>query len=289
VNLSYKEDYWGHPELKAEFIGFLKQIHGLDLSLWDEMGYWDHKYRPFSFFDGNALVSNVCVYSMDMTIRGKQSRVAQISAVGTRPEYRGKGLNLELTQKALEWARDEHDFFFLFADTEAFGFYKKCGFRYVSEYKTSVSISDGTAIPGAKKLDVQRKDHRELIYRLARGRAPVSDIIGVFNPKLFMFWCLYLLKDHIHYIPELDLLVLYKRDNGGITIFDIVGGKIPEFSDIYPYTRGGGDEIVEFLFMADKLKLESSERVRIDENGTHLLGDFPLEDDQIIFPLTAHA
>lgn len=289
MNLSFRENYWDSLELKVEFISFLNRIHRLDLSLWDKMGFWDHNYRPFSYFDGNSLVSNVCVYSMDMTIQGKQRLVAQISAVGTLPEYRRRGLSFKLTQKAIDWARNNHDFFFLFADQDAYDFYKKCGFRPVDEYKASIAVSGGVAQPGAVKLDIQRKDHIELIYRIASDRDSASDVLGVSNKKLFMFWCLYSLKDHIYYVPELDVLVLYKRDNGLITIFDIVGSKVPAFSKIYPYICGEIDKTIEFLFMVDKLNLGSFDRINVEDNGTHILGDFPLEGTRFIFPFTAHA
>jgi hypothetical protein len=226
---------------------------------------------------------------MDMTIRGKQCLVAQISAVGTLPEYRRKGLSLELTQKAMDWARNNHDFFFLFADQEAYYLYNKCGFRLVNEYKASISVSGKVASSGAVKLDTKIKDHIELIYRLATNREPVSDILGASNNKLFMFWCLYYLKGHIYYIPELDILVLYKRDNRLLTIFDIVGTDIPEFSIIYSFICDEYDKTVEFLFMVDKMNLGSFDRISIENNGTHILGDFPLECTQFIFPFTAQA
>jgi GNAT superfamily N-acetyltransferase len=289
MGLLYREDYWDVPELKKQFISFLIRIHGLDLSLWDDMGFWDQKYRPFSYFDGDTLVSSVCIYSMDMTIRGKRRSVAQVSAVGTLPEYRRRGLNLALTQKAVEWARANHDFFFLFADNGAFPFYEKCGFRLVEEHKATVSVSGGAARPGADKLDVERKDHIELIYRLASDREPVSDVLGVSNKRLLMFWCLYYLADHIYYIAELDILVMFKRDDGLVTVFDIVGKSVPMFSEVYPYICAENDETIEFLFIVDKLNLGTFDLVRVKGNGTHLLGEFPLESREFIFPYTAHA
>lgn len=243
----------------------------------------------FSYFNSDSLVSSVCVYSMDMTIRGKRRLVAQLSGVGTLPEFRRNGLNLELTQKAMDWASTNHDFFFLFADEDTFPFYKKCGFRRVDEYKACISVSGGIAQPGADKLDIQRKDHFDRIYRCASDREPISDVLGVSNKKLFMFWCLYFLRDHIYYIAELDILVLYKRDNGLITIFDIVGKNVPAFSKVYSYICSESDETIEFLFMVDKLNLGSFDQVRVEDNGTHLLGNFPLESSKFIFPFTAHA
>jgi len=289
VNLSFRENYWDSPELKEEFMRFLVQIFGIDLSLWGKMGFWDTRYRPFSYFDDNTLVSNVCVYTLDMTITGNPSRVAQISAVGTLPEYRRRGLSHKLTQVALDWARVNHDFFFLFADEGAYQFYKDCGFRFTDEYKARISAPAVVARPGAVKLDMQRTDHIAQVYRLASNREPVSNVLGVSNDKLFMFWCLDSLRDHIHYISALDVLVLYKREGGLVTIFDIVGRTMPIFADIYPYTCHPDDKTVEFLFMVDKLDLERVGHVRVEGNGTHLFGRFPLEGAQFIFPFTSHA
>ncbi len=289
MNLTFKENYWESRELRVKFTSFLNSIHAVDLSLWDQMGFWDNLYRPFSYFDGNSLVANVCLYSMEMTIQGKRCLVAQISGVGTLPEYRRQGLSFDLTQKAMDWARNNHDLFYLFADNEAAGLYQKCGFRQIDEYKACLSVSGKDAQPGAVKLNMERSEHVKLIYRLATQREPVSDILGISNRKLFMFWCLQSLKDYIYYISALNLLVVFKRNNGLLTIYDIVGADIPAFTKIYPYICCKTDEKVEFLFIVDKLNLGSYDLIKVEDNGTHILDDFPLEGSQFIFPFTSHA
>jgi len=226
---------------------------------------------------------------MDMTINGAKRRVAQISAIATLPDYRRRGLSLKLTQVAMDWARNNHDFFFLFADEDAYNFYKECGFRLTDEYKVRISAPRTVARLGSAKLDLQRTDHVEKVYRMASDREPVSNILGVSNNKLFMFWCLSYLKEYIHYVSELDILVLYKRESGLVTIFDIVGTAMPSFAEIYPYICHQSDEAVEFLFMVDKLKLGEFDHVRVEGNGTHLFGSFPLEGTLIVFPFTSHA
>jgi GNAT superfamily N-acetyltransferase len=289
MELIYLENYWDRPQRKAEFIRFLVSVFHLDLSLWDRRGYWDHNYRPFSYFAGETLVSSVCLYSMDMVVAGRRCRVAQFSAVGTLPEYRRQGLSSQLTRKAMAWVGDSHDFYFLFADEEAFPFYQSCGFRRVAEHKTRIAVAGGTARPGARKLDINDEKHRKLIHRLAAERVPVSERLGILNEKLFMFWCLYGLGEYLDYIAELDLLVVYKRADGRLTMYDVVGQNIPSFDDIYPYLRDERDQSVDFLFMADKMRLANPEYVRIEENGTHLYGNFPLKHEKFIFPFTAHA
>ena len=113
--------------------------------------------------------------------------------------------------------------------------------------------------------------------------------MGVTNEKLFMFWCVSFLNDNIYYIADLDILVLYKRSGGVVTIFDIVGKNIPLFSEIYPYICNEIDKSVEFSFMVDKLELENFDEIRIEDNDSFVMGDFPLEGARFIFPLTAKA
>lgn len=289
MDLKYRENYWDRLELKKEFIRFLTDLFDLDLSEWDRRGFWDNQYRPFSYFHDDKLVSNVCVYSMDMTIQGKQCHAAQISAVGTLPEYRRKGLSQALIEKGMDWARDHHDCCFLFADEGAHRLYEKCGFQPADEYKACIPVQGHVARPGTIRLDIGTADQTELVYRLALDREPVSDLLGVSNERLLMFWCLYALKDYIYYVPDLDVLVIYRRDNGLMTVFDIVGRTMPTFAEIYPYVCDKTDRAVEFLFMVDKLDLASFDLVRIDGNGTHVLSGFPLEGTEFTFPFTAHA
>ncbi len=290
MNLTFHENYADNSELKQKFIAFVDKIHGLNLSLWDQMGFWDHRFRPFSCFDGPNLVSSLCVYSMDMTINGERRLVAQVSGVGTLSEYRRKGLNLDLTQKAMAWAKAEHDFFFLFADQDAFPFYKRCGFRSVVEYKARIRVSGRPAITAARKLDMTSRDDIDLVFRLASERAPVSDILGVHNAELLMFWCLYYFKENVFYIPELDTLILFERQDGLLIVHDIVGKNVPPFADFYSYISSEDDKDVEFSFMIDKLELGGREKyMTVESNGTHLLGDVPFEGSKFLFPITAHA
>lgn len=289
MQLSYKENYWDDAALKAEFIEFLKRIFDFDLTRWNEMGYWDRNFMPFSYFDGSRMVSNVCIYSLDMMVADKRSRVAQVSSVATLPDYRRRGLGAKLMEKAMEWARSEHDFFFLFADEEAFPLYRKSGFRMVDEFKTQIAVEGSSAAGGAIKLDIEKSDDLKMIERFAAERSPVSNQLGVLNNKLLMFWITYYLSDSVYYIPDLDILVIYRRENETVTISDIVGEKIPSFSDIYPYISDESDRSVEFLFMTDRLQLDDISYIRVEGNGTHLQGNFPLEGTPFIFPQTSQA
>jgi GNAT superfamily N-acetyltransferase len=290
MNLTYRENYWDDPDLKRQFLTFIKSIFNVDMTIWEELGYWDDRFRPFSFYDNGKLISHVCIYSLDMFVNGKRRKVAQVSSVATLEEYRRKGLNLKLSQKAIAWANQEHDFYFLFADTDAYPFYKRVGFRRINEYKIVYPLPGLNPIKGAIKLNMRKEDDRKLAYRIAGEREPVSDVLGFSNKRLFMFRIVYFLKDYIYYLPKFDILILYKRENGVMTIFDIVGKQMPSFGELYPYISDVSDTKVEFLFMTDKMDLDMDESVVIElDNGTHVMGDFPFEGQQFIFPHTCHA
>ncbi len=294
-DLIFREAYWSNKARRLAFKRFLSQVFGLDLSLWESWGFWDDNYRPFSFFDGEKVVANVCVYTMDMVIAGERKLVAQISAVGTVPEYRRRGLAMELMQKALAWADERYDLAYLFADDVAFSLYQKCGFRPVVEQRARVRMAATEPRPGAENVRMDRPREGKLIASISARRAPVSEKLGTLNQKLFMFWCLYGARDYIHFIRDLELLVLYTRAGGVLKVLDIVGEKVPPFADIYPYIAAGEDEVVEFSFMPDRLSpgdwrdSGDVEYVPVSGNGTHIRGEWPIAGEPFVFPVTAQA
>ncbi len=289
MTIVLRANYGDEPKYKERLIRFLGQIFGLDLSSWDQRGFWDPRYRPFSFFDGDRLVSNVCLYSMDMMIQGRRCSVAQISGVGTLPEYRRQGLNRRLTEAAMAWAKPGHEFFFLFADDEAVAYYTKQGFRPLAESAVQLSMQATPNDSTLQKLDMNKPTHVELVARFARERAAVSDVLGVFNDKLLMFHGLHSLRDKLYAIGELEILIAFERRADQLTIYDVIGRDVPNWSVIYPHIATGRDETVKFLFVPDKLGIERPEYVLVEGNGAHVRGKLPALDAPWLFPFTAHA
>ncbi len=48
--LVYRMAYAEDPVARRAFKEFLFTIHGLDLTLWEQKGFWDELYTPFSLF-----------------------------------------------------------------------------------------------------------------------------------------------------------------------------------------------------------------------------------------------
>ncbi len=291
MGLDFRTDYWQDHAARAEFQAFIRRIHGLDFTAWERAGYWDRLYRPFSFFDGDRLVASTCLYSMDMVVAGARRRVAQISGVGTLPEFRRQGLNRRLTELALEWARPEHDFVFLFADEEAFPFYAATGFRPVQEHFPRLRAPGGGSgeVPGLRRLDMELEEDRALVHRLGAARTPVSARLGVLNLELLMFHALYPLREHLHHLPERELIVAFERDEEGLRLFDLVGSDLPPLPELLPELGARPGEPVDLLFLPDRMHAGEPDWLPLEGNGTHLMGDFPLEGEPFLFPFTAHA
>ncbi len=287
MNLDFRTSYWDDPKALSAFKVFAHKIHGLDFEEFEARGYWDSRYTPFSLFEGDTVIANVCIYSLDAVIDGRSTKVAQISGVGTLPEYRHKGLGRKLTEVALEWASEDHEGVFLFSNPEALVFYEKLGFSAVQEYVERTAAPSLPKRDGATLLDPDRHEDLSKIYQYAKHRSPVSQEFGVMNAKLVMFHVLHGLRRCVLELPDLQCLVMSEREGGVLKIYDIIGAQMPGFNDIYPYLADDAHEVVEFHFFADQLGLEQRNRRRLIGNNLFVRGAFLIENP--VFPYTARA
>ncbi len=129
-----RKAYWQDLAARRSFIDFMRQIFNIDFTRWDSAGYWDDDYSPYSYFEGERVVSSLCIYTMHALVSGRACKVAQVSGVGTLKEYRRQGLNRRLHETALAEALAQHRFAFLYADDDAVAFYRNRGFRPVNAY-----------------------------------------------------------------------------------------------------------------------------------------------------------
>jgi GNAT superfamily N-acetyltransferase len=288
--LTFRQAYWDDRPARRAFQRFLIEIHGLDLAAWEAAGAWDDRYRPFSYFDASGrVVASVCVYSLEMVVRGCRCRAAQIAGVGTVVERRRQGLNRRLTEAALSWAAGEHDFVFLFSTDEALPFYSRCGFQPLDEWMPWVETRGASARPGARRLDLADADDLALVRSLAARRAAVSDTLGVLGSRLFLFHALYSFPRALYHLPELDCVVALRREQGRLTIHDVVAPRVPRFDELFVLLATPATREVRFYFMPDRLGIQDPRWRPLVGNNLHDRGDFPLRAERFLFPFTSHA
>jgi len=287
AELEFRTHYWDDPDARAAFKEFMIDTFGLDFTRWEEAGCWDYAYTPFSCFQGPRIVASVCIYLLDFVIDGKASRLAQVSGVGTRPEWRRRGLSRQLTDLALTWAAGRHRGVFLFADDDAAEFYAHCGFDPLQEFTEELSIEPVPARAGAVHLDPGNREELERIHAFAARRTPVSHRFGVRNDRLFMFHALYMLPREIYEIRDLECLIMYRRSTDRLRIFDIVAEDIPSWNELYPYIAEPSDRVVEFHFATDRLGLSGTSLRPLEGNNPFVRGEFPVV--RPVFPFTCRA
>jgi GNAT superfamily N-acetyltransferase len=282
--------YWDNRRATKRFKEFLIAIHGLDLSLWEQRGYWDYEnYHAFSLFEGERIVATTNLFSMEMLIDGRRRRLGQFSGVGTLPEFRRRGLNRWLTERALKWAAPTHDGFFLFADQEAIPFYDSCGFVPLRETVSTLRVERPAPRPGLRKLDPDNDADLEWIHRLACERSPISRLLGAWTEKLLMFHCLYTLRDDLYYLPDLDVAVFFRVDDRRLTLFDVVGREVPSFAELHPYISELPHDEVRFHFMPDKLDVVPSSKTPLKNSNAQVYPPLRLPGPDCLFPYSAHA
>ena len=286
----FRSRYFDDLASRELFKQFVVEIHGLDLSLWECEGYWDDDYLPFSFFLEGRLIASTCLYLLPMTVNGQVQRVAQVSSVGTLPEFRRRGLNRELTKLAMDWCKEiDVAFTFLFADDEAVPFYHACGFQPAPQHRFHLEAEPVAPREGATALDFGEPNDRKLIEELVAGRTPVSVQLGHLSFGLQMFHVLYTLRGRLTHIPELNLIVAASQEGDTLVINDLVGSEIPPFSTIQAYLPHSGIAHYEFRFSPDRLAVQPTIVEDDQDDGTHVDASFPFHGAPFRIPYTAHA
>lgn len=280
--------YWRDLAARQAFKQFVLAIHGVDFDEWDS-GYWDDDYRPYSYFEDGRVVASMCIYTMPAMVNGEACRVAQVSGVGTLPEYRLRGLNRKLHEIALAEAMPDHRFAFLYADDEAIPFYRKCGFSPVAAHASVLPLPPSPApAPAMEKLDLAVPAVRQALYRVASARRPLSHVFSTHNPKLVMYHLIYRLRDHIWHVPSLDAVVLMRADAGKVILYDILAAEPPRYEDLVPVLAAGGAGEAEFRFPIDRLQAPPATLRELPGHNVHVMGDFPFGAHPV-FPSTSQA
>jgi GNAT superfamily N-acetyltransferase len=274
--------YWHDVAARQAFKDFIFQIHRVDFTRWDAAGYWDDDYSPCSYFVDDRVVASLCIYTMHARVNGRECKVAQVSGVGTLPEYRRQGLNRRLHEMALPKALAEHRFAFLYADDEAVPFYQNRGFRPVPAHAVVVPMPAVEPDGGLEKLELEDAAVLESLFRLASSRAPISQAFSTANPKLVMYHLLYRLRNHAWRVPALDAVVLMKREGAKTVVYDVLAREVPSFAALAPFLTTGEAREVEFRFAVDALDVPTWKLRELPGENFHVMGDCDLGPQPVL-------
>lgn len=232
--LIYIKDYKNDEFLRKSFNELASLVFGINFEEWYQNDFWNNRYVPFSYIEGNKVVANVSVNVLDLVIEGEQKNAIQIGTVMTHPDYRKRGLSASLMNKVLDEYQNKCDFMYLFANQTVLDFYPKFGFNSVTEFQYSMEYSPSKLdITGIRKLNCKNTEDVNFIYKFAYERVPVSKLFGTENThSILMFYCMYVFNDDIYYLEREDVIVIYKKEKNQIDIFDIISKTEIKIDDV---------------------------------------------------------
>ena len=130
---------WGaqlreNAALRQSFFSLAEQIFGISFAEWHRGGYWQQSYLPYALVEGEEVVANVSVNTMEFLRFGERKRYVQLGTVMTAPRFRGQGLARQLLEHVLlEWESCCQGIY-LYANDTVLNFYPKFGFQPQEEY-----------------------------------------------------------------------------------------------------------------------------------------------------------
>ncbi len=89
-NLIFTKHYKNNDRLRTSFFKLAADTFDIDFERWYQQGGWSEHYIPFSFVDGNEIVANASVNTVELVISGQRKKAIQIGTVMTHPDYRGQ-------------------------------------------------------------------------------------------------------------------------------------------------------------------------------------------------------
>lgn len=238
---------------RAALDALLFEIFKLDLGPLDALGGRDPTYTSFSYFDGKGrCIANASVCALPLVVEGRLVDAMGIQSVAVRPELRGRGLFLDLMQRALAWC-DERSPLVLLTTTNP-ELYRRFGFHVVPEHLVAgPAPAPRRGVRPARPLDL-RTDIL-LVKRSLDQRVPVSDVVGLrhHGPMFLMNVAASVARWRLDHLLDYGAIVVSDtRDPGTFRLVDVVAKEIPPLAVILG-ALGLRPEQIEICFPADKL------------------------------------
>lgn len=287
--MHFRSNYFDDPAAKAAFKDFAREIFGLDFSPWESHGLWDETYVPYSLFDGDTVVANICVYPSAITVEGEARRGLELLTVGTLPAYRKQGLQRRIWETILVEEVPRHDFVFLFTESAA-GFYEKLGLKRQPEFYHRLvrPVRPSSRPIEGRTLDPDDPDDYRILTSLSHERVPVSRTLGFENPNLLLFMLIGPYRDWLHFLPDLGVIVVIEPAGDTIRIHDLIGPSMPTLASIEGFLARFQAQKIDLLFSPDQMGPVETELLPLMEDTLMTSIDFKMPA-QTLFPFSIRA
>lgn len=264
----------------------------LDFDKWFKEGFIDENYINYSFLCGEKIVANVSVNKFNIIYNGKLNKAIQLGTVMTDENYRNNGLIRKLMDIILK-EYESYDLIYLFANQRVLDFYPKFGFKRIIEGKYEMNANQVSGIKlnsNIIKLDLENEEHKRIIKRIVENRVPLSQKLCAIKDNWPLYiHCNYEFKEDLYYLQEEDIIVILRRDNNIITLYDILSEKSFDLDKIILQVIKENDEKISFEFIPESKKYEIAFKLNNENVDTlFVFKDKETLEDGIVFPMTSH-
>ncbi|BCZ46073.1 GNAT family acetyltransferase [Clostridium gelidum] len=287
------KNYLKNDKYRKSFNELGKKTFSINFDQWYREGYLGDNYINYSFLHEEKVVANVSANKFNIIHNGELKKAIQLGTVMTDEHYRNKGLIRKLMDTILK-EYENYDLIYLFANDSVLDFYPKFGFKKVIEGKYELDAKEitGLELNNCKviKLDLENEEHKNIIKRLAKNRVPISQELGIINySSILNLYCNYEFRDDLYYIKEEDTIIIFRRENNVVNLFDILSSDDFDLDNIISKVIRKEDKSIQFNFIPKSKKYKIN--FELEENTGDTLfvkeGKGNLEDG-ILFPKTSH-
>lgn len=243
----------GDREWHEAFHDYVARVFpGVSFRRWAEYGGWQEGYQVFALLDANRIVASAALTRMDVVLQGRAVRGWQLGAVGTDPDYRGRGLQRRVMQRVLAQPGAE-DLVFLFANDDVLDFYPRFGFRREREH---VFTTPHRAQPAGTPFRVLAPDNdadRALLARVAAVAAPTTALFGARRYETILLWYVCNFHgEHAHYVPEHDAIIVAEQAGSTLLVYDVLARASFDLAPHLPRLIGAPIERLDFLYSPER-------------------------------------
>ena len=191
--------------------------------------------RVLAVFDGSVPVSALYMLESDILNNEKSYSAYYIYAVGTHPDYRGKGLMKKLFKELFKIAKSRNvDYLFLVPEEEyLFEIYERLGFKTGFAYSEKVVFKKDFI--NDREHQIQKftyKDYRKILYE-SSGKTPVA----ILKESTFNAFFNSVSGEVETVFIENEGYALYEENDEKLTVFELFGNEKLLLSRIFENTE----------------------------------------------------
>lgn len=285
-------NYIKNDKYRKSFNELALKTFCLDFNEWFEKGFLDDKYINYSFLREDKIVANVSINKFNIIYNGKVNKAIQLGTVMTDEEYRNNGLIRKLMDIILK-EYEAYDLIYLFANKNVLDFYPKFGFKKVLEGKYEMDANQIANIQlnhNIMKLELDNEEHKNIVKKIVRNRVTLSQKLCAIKDEWPLYiHCNYEFKEDLYYLKDKNIIVILRRNNNIVTLYDILSEKNFDLDEIIEKIIQEDDEKIRFEFVPESNKYSINFKLNNENIDTlFVLKGKETLCDGVVFPMTSH-